>query len=60
MKDIKFSLLPAAWLKKLESYRDWFLEQDNMKSDESKRPGKSLDSGDLFGFEGSFRKLNVD
>jgi hypothetical protein len=55
-----FSLFAAAWLKKLESYRDWFLEQDKMKSDESKRIGKAFNSGDLFGIEGSFRQLNVD
>ncbi|KAJ9582715.1 hypothetical protein L9F63_022939 [Diploptera punctata] len=50
----------SAWLKKLESYREWFLEQDKYKSDESKRHGKAVQSCDLFGFEGSFRKLNVD
>jgi hypothetical protein len=50
----------AAWLRKLRNYRGWFLEQDKMKSDESKRPGKAVNNGDLFGFEGSFRKLNVD
>jgi hypothetical protein len=59
-RHIEFSLFAAAWLKKLESYRDWFLEQDKMKSDESKRIGKVFNSGDLFGFEGSFRQLNVD
>lgn len=50
----------SAWLKKLLSYRDWFLEQDKMKSDESKRTGKTFNSGELFGFDGSFRQLNID
>ncbi|XP_069698920.1 alpha-tocopherol transfer protein-like [Periplaneta americana] len=50
----------SAWIKKMESYRDWFLEQDKMISDESKRPGKAVNSGELFGIEGSFRKLNID
>jgi hypothetical protein len=48
------------WKKKLESYRDWFLEQENIKVDESKRPDKSFNISDLFGFEESFRQLNVD
>jgi len=48
------------WKKKLESYRDWFLEQENVKVDESKRPDKSFNMSDLFGFEGTFRQLNVD
>jgi hypothetical protein len=58
--NIEFSVFPAAWIKKLASYRDWFLEQDKMKSDESKRIRKTFNSEDLFGFEGSFRQLNVD
>jgi hypothetical protein len=57
---IEFSLLSAAWLKKLQSYRDWFLEQDKLKSDESKRIGECFNSGELFGFDGSFRQLKVD
>jgi hypothetical protein len=48
------------WKKKLESYRSWFLEQESVKVDESKRPGKSFNTSDLFGFEGSFRQLNFD
>ncbi|XP_069698944.1 alpha-tocopherol transfer protein-like isoform X4 [Periplaneta americana] len=48
------------WLKKVDSYHDWFLHHENFKSDESKRQGGDFDSGDLFGFEGSFRSLNVD
>ena len=51
---------PALWKEKLELSRDWFLERESMKSDETRRPGKVVDSGDIFGFEGSFRKLNVD
>jgi len=56
----EFSSFAAAWSKKLLSYRDWFLEQDKMKSDESKRIGEAFKSGDLFGFDGSFRQLNID
>jgi hypothetical protein len=31
-----------------------------MKADETKRPGKKIDTGEIFGFEGSFRQLQVD
>jgi hypothetical protein len=49
-----------AWKKKLESYHDWFVQQDKLKADELKRPGKRIDSADIFGFEGSFRQLSLD
>lgn len=49
-----------AWKKKVESHRSWFLEQEHLKVDESKRPAKALNSNELFGFEGSFRQLTVD
>ncbi|XP_069699161.1 alpha-tocopherol transfer protein-like isoform X1 [Periplaneta americana] len=48
------------WLKKLETYQDWFLQHENVKSDEKKRLEGNSISSDLFGFEGSFRKLDVD
>jgi hypothetical protein len=48
------------WKKKLESYHDIFLVREQLKSDESKRPGHSVSSSELLGFEGSFRKLEVD
>ncbi|KAJ4426596.1 hypothetical protein ANN_26394 [Periplaneta americana] len=48
------------WLKKLETYQDWFLQHENVKSDEKKRIGGNPIGSDLFGFEGSFRKLDVD
>ncbi|KAJ9587367.1 hypothetical protein L9F63_019109 [Diploptera punctata] len=48
------------WCHKLESYREWFLQQEIIKSDESKRPSGEMKSCDMFGFEGSFRQLAID
>ena len=48
------------WKKKLESYHDIFLERENHSSDESIRPGHFTSSSDVLGFEGAFRKLEVD
>lgn len=45
---------------KLSSYRDWFKEQEDVKADESKRPGKPKTHDDLFGMEGSFKQLSID
>nr|CAD7458088.1 unnamed protein product [Timema tahoe] len=45
------------WVKKLDSYTEWFKEQEDMKADESKRPGKPKTHDDLFGLEGSFRQF---
>jgi hypothetical protein len=56
----KWLYVSDCWKEKLESYRDWFVEQDKLRIDESKRPGKKIYSSDIFGFEGSFRQLSVD
>ncbi|XP_050525616.1 alpha-tocopherol transfer protein-like isoform X2 [Daktulosphaira vitifoliae] len=48
------------WYGKLVSYREWFLEQENIKTDESRRPEKPKTYGDFFGMDGSFKKLSVD
>ncbi|XP_067015628.2 retinol-binding protein pinta-like isoform X2 [Anabrus simplex] len=52
--------LASDWKKKVESYRDYFLEDSKYCSNEKKRPGKPKSSEDLFGLEGSFRQLTFD
>ncbi|XP_060533690.1 alpha-tocopherol transfer protein-like isoform X2 [Cylas formicarius] len=48
------------WMKKLDEYGPWFKAQENIKADESKRPGKPTNYDDLFGLDGSFRQLTID
>lgn len=48
------------WEKKIMSYRDFFLTDEQYRTEESKRPGKPKNSEAIFGTEGSFRKLEVD
>ncbi|XP_049840183.1 clavesin-2-like isoform X1 [Schistocerca gregaria] len=53
-------VIHQAWVKKMESYTPWFKEQEKMIADESKRPGRPKTHDDLFGVDGSFRKLTID
>lgn len=53
-------LIAVEWVEKMLSYRDWFKEQETVKANESKRPGKPKTHDDLFGLEGSFRQLVID
>jgi hypothetical protein len=53
-------LVAGRWKSKIQSYHDVFVERQKHKSDESKRPEKPSSSSDLLGFEGSFRKLEID
>ncbi|XP_046384866.1 uncharacterized protein LOC124155192 [Ischnura elegans] len=55
-----FEELSKDFKKQIESFRDWFIEDEKYGADESKRPGKPKSYEDLFGVEGSFRKLTVD
>lgn len=42
-------------------FRDYIRESEELYgTDEHLRPGKPIDFENLFGMEGSFRKLNVD
>ena len=50
----------AHWKQKVEENRLFLIEQEKYRSDETKRPGKPKTADELFGIEGSFRKLNVD
>ncbi|XP_066996369.1 alpha-tocopherol transfer protein-like [Anabrus simplex] len=52
--------LNNAWRIKLESYRDWFIEEEKKRTDESKRPSKTRFASELFGMDGSFKKLSID
>ncbi|KAF5308786.1 hypothetical protein FQR65_LT06019 [Abscondita terminalis] len=52
--------LKDEWKRKIESYRIWFLNDQRYCSNESKRVGKPRTASDVFGIEGSFRKLEFD
>ncbi|GJQ86159.1 hypothetical protein Trydic_g13439 [Trypoxylus dichotomus] len=48
------------WKIKTENYADWYRNDGQYVSNESKRIGKPRIANDIFGIEGSFRRLDVD
>ncbi|KAF5287379.1 hypothetical protein FQA39_LY15917 [Lamprigera yunnana] len=52
--------IKAEWKRKLECNKEWFLENRNYKSDESVRYGEPKTIENIFGVEGSFRKMHFD
>lgn len=48
------------WRQKMADYAPWFKEQNKSKANESLRPGSPKTADDLFGMDGTFRKLAID
>ncbi|PZC74679.1 hypothetical protein B5X24_HaOG207348 [Helicoverpa armigera] len=52
--------ITAYWRNKVKEYGSWLEEDFKYGTDESKRPGKPKTAEDMFGVDGSFRKLDFD
>jgi len=48
------------WKAETEKNAERLIASEKLVSDESKRPGRPKTSQELFGIEGSFRKLEID
>lgn len=55
-----FILFADLWRQKMAEYAPWFKEQDKSKANEALRPGSPKTADDLFGMDGTFRKLTID
>lgn len=55
-----WNVFTEQWRQKLREYTPWFKEQENSKANEALRPGAPKTADDLFGMDGTFRKLTID
>ena len=53
-------LCAAYWKNRVERGAKLLARLEKFKADESKRPGNPKTTKELFGIEGSFRKLEID
>ncbi|XP_017781431.1 PREDICTED: alpha-tocopherol transfer protein-like [Nicrophorus vespilloides] len=49
-----------AFRQKFFDYKNFFEEEEKLVVDESKRPGSPRNVGDIFGVEGTFKKMEID
>lgn len=52
--------LNEQWRAKIREFTPWFKEQEASKANEALRPGAPKTADDLFGVDGTFRKLSID
>ncbi|XP_055917854.1 uncharacterized protein LOC129950080 [Eupeodes corollae] len=55
-----FEEITNFWAKKVVAHLDFYKEDAQYKTDEKLRPGKPASFDNVFGTEGSFRKIDVD
>ncbi|XP_067014783.2 alpha-tocopherol transfer protein-like isoform X1 [Anabrus simplex] len=47
-------------IQRITENREWLLSQATLRVDENRRPGRATSAEDLFGMEGSFKRLEID
>ncbi|XP_063529629.1 uncharacterized protein LOC134740905 [Cydia strobilella] len=48
------------WVKKMAEYKSWMQQEETLGTDESRRAGAPRTAEEMFGADGSFRKLHID